>query len=395
MKKKIIICTVILIVLVLIFLIIKNYKKYKDYSIIEIKDNLDIEFGNIYYLSDFISIKNSKLIDKKIQYTNIGKYEIKYYYKNEYGIKFNKSITLNVVDTTKPVVMLNSSYTINVGSDTDLSKSIICADNYDNNPNCYIEGDYDINKVGSYPLTYVAKDKNNNETKIEFNLNIVNKNSNINSTITKTYFSDVVNKYKNNNTKIGIDVSKWQGEIDWDKVVSSGVEFVMIRIGAQDGFDGDYYLDKYFLKNIKGATDKGIDIGLYFYSFATDSKEAIKQANWIINNIKDYKIVLPVVFDWECWKYFNTLNISLFDITKVQESFLDTITSKGYSGARYGSKTYLSKMWLESDYPTWLAHYTKETDYDKEYFMWQLCSDGVIEGIDGFVDINVLYVNQK
>ena len=192
---------------------------------------------------------------------------------------------------------------------------------------------------------------------------------------------------------VGIDVSKWQGTIDWEKVKNAGVEFAMIRVGAQNGFGSDNYLDKEFISNIENALKNDIQVGLYFYSYATTKDEAISQAKWVLNEIKDYKITLPIVFDWESWSKFNNLGISLFDLTSVQEEFLKVIEDAGYVGARYGSKNYLTNMWLDSEYKTWLAHYTDNTNYEGKYFMWQLCNNGIIDGINGYVDIDVMYIN--
>lgn len=399
MKKKIIIIILIICALLLvlgIYIIIRKneLKSIRNNIKIKYSDNLNIEYGSIHYLSEFISIENGSLIDLKIKYDNLGELNIEYTFLSNNKTTFKDNVILNVVDTTKPVVMMGNSMSLYEGYEGDIAYSIVCGDNYDKKPKCVVEGDYDINTPGKYNLTYIATDSNNNENKFDFTLTVKeksNKKTNISSEESKTLFSDIVSTFKTDSNKIGIDVSRWQGDVEWDKVINAGVEFVMIRIGYQDSETMEYKLDKSFIDNITALNSMGIDVGLYFYSYASTEKEAIKQANWILNEIKDYKVSLPIVFDWECWDTFNKLNISLTDITKVQEAFLDTINSKGYKSARYGSKSYLNNLWQESLYPTWLAHYTSKTDYDKEYFMWQLCNNGVIEGINGYVDIDILY----
>ena len=98
-------------------------------------------------------------------------------------------------------------------------------------------------------------------------------------------FSEMRDKYKTNDTKVGIDVSKWQGDIDFSKVKAAGAEFVMIRIGYQDGFDGEYVVDPYYEKNIAGALENGLDVGVYFYTYSKNSEEAVKQAEWIVEKL--------------------------------------------------------------------------------------------------------------
>ena len=215
-----------------------------------------------------------------------------------------------------------------------------------------------------------------------------------NNPINYISYSDLYNTYKNDNTKVGIDISRWQGDVDFKKLKESNVEFIMIRLGGQDGIDGEYYIDSKFKQNIEGALENGFDVGVYFYSYAYTEKEAKKQAKYVIDNLKRYKVTLPIVFDWECWNKFNEFRISLFELTKVQNAFLNYVNEKGYKSARYGSKNYLLKGWQDSKHLTWLAHYVSNTDYSGEYFMWQRCDTGKVDGIYGAVDVDVLYLDK-
>ena len=145
----------------------------------------------------------------------------------------------------------------------------MCADNYDTNPSCEIKGFYDLNEKGTYPLTYVAKDKSGNVSSTDFVLNVYEQSKNSKEVKeSTTNFSDVLKEHKTNNTEVGIDVSKWQKNIDFKKVKDAGATFVMIRLGYQDGVNGKYILDKYFEENIKNAKENGIKVGVYFYSYA-------------------------------------------------------------------------------------------------------------------------------
>jgi GH25 family lysozyme M1 (1,4-beta-N-acetylmuramidase) len=137
----------------------------------------------------------------------------------------------------------------------------------------------------------------------------------------------------------------------------------------------------------------GLDVGIYFFSYANSNSLAKKDALWVLDQIKDYKVTLPIAFDWEDFQNFNDYNLSFFGLTDMANTFLDTITEHGYEGMIYGSKSYLEKIWLPTNYDTWLAHYTKQTNYEKEYKFWQICDDGQIDGIDGAVDIDIMYVD--
>ncbi len=391
MKRILLIIVMKLLSVVLITFFAIKFIMIQNISSVEIKykHSLTLEFGNIAYISDFIEVINGKLIDQKIVYTEIGQQTVKYKVTNNENQQITKKLNLNIIDTTSPVVMLNDTLTLVNGAVDDLKDKIMCADNFDKNPKCEVIGEYDLNQVGIYPLTFVAEDSLGNKTAIDFELNIIDKITTYSSS--ETTLEEVINNHKNETTKIGIDVSKWQGTIDWKKVKSSGVEFAMIRVGTQGGFGKENYLDKEFINNIENALKEDVAVGIYFYSYATTKEEAISQANWVIEQIKGYDITLPVVFDWESWNKFNELDLNLYDITQVQESFLNQIKSNGYETARYGSKNYLNKAWQDSEHLTWLAHYTKKTNYEGEYFMWQLCNNGIVAGINSYVDINVLY----
>ncbi len=386
MKKKIIIISAIFILITLIILlIIKIYK-----IDIKLNDNLTIQVNDKKYVSDFVVDNRINIINNhEINTQEIGKQKITFKYKYR-GITRNGSFHIEIVDTTRPLIMLKNSYTITKGSDKILTDVILCGDNYDANPKCTIEGQYNINEIGSYDLKYKAVDSSNNETIVPFTLNVIEKTNN-NYAQTSTNYEDIVNEYKNENTSIGIDISKWQGNIDFKKLKENNVEFVFIRIGVQNGFNGEIIMDPYFEYNIKNAMENDIKIGVYFYSYATTIEESKKQAAWIIENLKNHKIDLPIVFDWEAWSYFNTLDLSFIKLNNLSETFIKTIEDNGYEGMLYGSKNYLESIWETDNKKIWLAHYTSKTTYENDYKVWQICSDGKINGINGYVDIDIMY----
>lgn len=406
MKKKLIIISVIIALLlssIIIFMLIKNKKEKKivytdaliDENINVVKD-LNIEFGKISYLKDYIFINDGEFKNLEINYEELGEVEVKFSYKNDLGENY-RYIKFNVVDTTKPYISVPSYKTVLINSDTEFIYDFFCADNHDKDVKRVLEGEYDLGKVGTYKAKYIATDLSGNSSEKELTINVVEtipkQQPSKESQINYINYPDIYNEYKNDNTKIGIDISRWQGDVDFDLLKENNVEFIMIRLGGQNGIDGDYYIDSKFERNIEEATKRGFDIGVYFYSYAYTNEEAIKQAKYVIENLKDYKLTLPIVFDWECWNKFNDMHISLYDITKVQDTFLNYVIKKGYNASRYGSKNYLTNVWQDSKHLTWLAHYVINTNYEGTYFMWQRCDTGKIPGINGAVDIDILYLD--
>ena len=403
MKKGLKYILILLTILVIGFLAYLGITKYLEYreemriknAIIKVEliDPLEVEFNTDIKLSDLITSINGDLIDDfKINTKVVGKREIKFKYINEENIKVPYSFYVNVVDSVPPVIWLNDTYTVNVGYSKRLEDVIMCGDNYDNNPKCEIVGEYDINKVGKYPLTFEAIDNSGNKTVKNFILNVKMPTKSTPSKTVTIPFKSLYNEYKNDNTMIGIDVSKWQGDIDFEKVKEEGVEFVFIKIGGQNGIGKDYYLDPKFQRNIEGFKKVGIPIGLYFYSYANSESAATRDALWVIEQIKDINIDLPIAFDWENWSSFNKFHVSFNTLTNTAEKFMSTLKKHGYDSMLYSSKNYLEQIWLKTDYPVWLAHYTPKTNYQGSYKCWQRTSSAKISGITvNTVDFNICY----
>ena len=402
MRKYVNIISIILVTILIIVSGIFIYKMYQDYkeeqriknAIIKIDfiDPLEVEFNDDKSVKDLILSINGELIDNpKIDTESLGEKEISFKYINEENIKVPYKFKVKVVDKTPPVIWLNDTYSVNVGYNKKLEEMIMCGDNYDDNPKCFINGDYDTNKLGNYKLVYVAIDNSGNKVEKEFTLKVV-KPSKSNNSVTTIPFRSLYNEYKKDNTKIGIDVSKWQGDIDYEKVKNEGVEFVFIKLGGQNGIDGDYYLDPKFKRNIEGFKSVDIPVGLYFYSYANSIEKAKEDALWVVEQIKDEKIDLPIAFDWENWASFNKFHVSFNTLTKSAETFVKTLEDNGYQGMLYSSKNYLEKIWLKNNLDTWLAHYTTKTDYKKDFKCWQRTSSAKISGItSNTVDVDICY----
>lgn len=398
MKNKIILITIILINLIIItFGTIKlyNYIKIKTAKIeIELVDDLTLEFNQVKKVSDYIKSINGNIIDDyEIITTKLGTKEIEFKFINEDNIKLNYKFNINVVDKKPPIIWLGSTYNIKKDSEDNIVDKVLCGDDFDPNPNCYIEGNYDLNTIGKYPLEFIAIDSSGNKNTQKFTLNVYDKLNSTSSSNGNVYtdFNKVKELYKAEDTKIGLDVSAWQGTIDFEKLKNSGVEFIFIRVGGTIGIEGEYFLDQEFKRNIEEANKYDIPVGIYFYSYANSNEKARENAEWVLKQIKGYKIDLPIAFDWEEWDEFNDYNLSFYNLTSMAKEFINVVEESGYKGMLYSSKSYLENMWFPIEQDIWLAHYTEQTDYIGKYKVWQLCNNGKIDGIDGYVDINVMY----
>lgn len=360
-----------------------------------LKENITLNFREKAYTSDLINKLNGELISNPlIDTSEVGEKEVLISYYNHYGFTEEKLAKIEIKDITPPTIVVNNNYTITKGAITSLLDTIFCADDYDDNVNCKIEGKYNLNEVGEYKLNIIATDNSNNITNKSFTLNVIEKtNSNNNTSKEETKFKDILTKYKTKNNSLGLDISKWQGDIDFTKLKNQGVEFVMIKIGGQTKKGSKIVMDPKFKDNIEGAISNDIKVGIYFYSHATNIEEAKHQAQWVIKNIKDYKIDLPIAFDWENWNTYTTYHISFNTLNKIASAFLTTIEEKGYNTLLYSSKYYLENVWYQEDYTNWIAHYTTDSKDKDKYYMWQIANNGTIEGITSYVDIDILYNN--
>ena len=346
-------------------------------------------------LSNVLKLEEKILDDRELFYEEIGEKKISFIYLNKNKKKRKAEIKLNIVDTIKPLVFGANYFKSYQGAKKDFTKNFLILDNYDREVKKVVENDIDFDKLGKYKLILKATDNSNNITIKEFTVEVIEKpkdNKETSKTVKRVgvKYEDIYTEYKNNKTKIGIDISKWQGNVDFQKLKEANVEFVMIRLGYQTGFGKEIVLDKYYEQNIKLANKYGIKAGVYFYSYAKNTNDAKKQAEFVKKHIKNYKIDMPIAFDFEDWKNIELAKLSIYDINKNAKTFLDEIKKDGYQVLNYGSKYYLENIW-DIDYPTWLAHYTGKTNYSKDYKMWQLTENGLISGVQGFVDVNVLY----
>ena len=196
---------------------------------------------------------------------------------------------------------------------------------------------------------------------------------------------------------MGIDVSEWQGNVDWAKVKSAGVEFVMIRLGYGKGRYGStkHTMDNKFKEYVEGAKEAGIPIGIYFYSYATTPEQALSEAEFTIQNLKGIPVEFPVAYDIEDSYIVNNTTTEVR--TQMAKTYMDTIAAAGYYPVYYCNQTwynnYLNSETL-ANYDFWYARYTYEEPSNEEYpfTMWQATSTQTLSGItENTVDIDFLY----
>ena len=201
-------------------------------------------------------------------------------------------------------------------------------------------------------------------------------------------------------TMPGVDVSYYQGQIDWKKVKESGIEFAMIRLGYRGyGKEGKLVEDTMAFKNIEGALNAGLQVGVYFFSQAITPEEAVEEAEFVLKRIKVYDITMPVVFDWEyISEEARTAKMDRRTLTDCYKAFCEKIQEAGYTPMAYFN-AYQSRqlMYLHEleDYPFWLAYYSDRMKYAYRFEMWQYTATGRVPGIKGDVDINVLLLDQN
>lgn len=197
-------------------------------------------------------------------------------------------------------------------------------------------------------------------------------------------------------SKKGVDVSKYQADIDWEKVAADGVEFAMLRLGFRGmGTNGTCELDPYFIQNIEGALAAGIEVGVYFFSQAITVEEAVEEAEFVIQYLKDYPITYPVAYDTEAITSYPSARANRMPKelrTDCAIAFMDTIAAAGYKPMLYANTGWLiMKLDLErlSAYDLWYAYYGDDIYYPYHFTMWQYTSSGKVNGIPGTVDMNI------
>ena len=193
---------------------------------------------------------------------------------------------------------------------------------------------------------------------------------------------------------VGIDVSEYQGDIDWEKVKGAGIEFVFIRLGGRGwGMEGNLYADSKAQQYYEGAKAVGLEVGAYFFSQALTVKEAIEEAAYALSLMEGWELDLPLVYDWEyVGSYARTAFMRPRTLTNCTLAFCNILQASGVEAMVYFNVSqgedllYLEEL---ADYPFWLAMYEAPMNYPYEVEYWQYTEAGTVPGIRGNVDINL------
>lgn len=213
----------------------------------------------------------------------------------------------------------------------------------------------------------------------------------------KTYDDFSPRSVSGEQVRKGIDVSQWQEEIDWAAVAASGVEFAYIRVGVRGwGLPGTLMKDSNYAENIKNAQANGILVGAYIFSQAITVDEAIDEADHLLALLEGYEMDLPMVMDFEYASTSNGIagrlynaNLTKDEATAICQAFCSRIAQYGHESMVYANMNMLNDS-LNADKlgRVWLAHYATETSYTGDYEFWQCTSNGVMDGINGSVDLD-------
>ena len=199
--------------------------------------------------------------------------------------------------------------------------------------------------------------------------------------------------------RFGVDVSYYQGDIDWQAAKRDGVDFAIIRCGYRGyGSAGRLHEDVKFRQNIEGALAAGLDVGIYFFSQAMSVPEALEEAEYTLSLIEGYDIRFPVVFDWERMNYSDsrTRSPDWDTVSDCALAFCGAVEQAGYRPMVYFNK-HMSYLQLDmhklQQYDGWLAMYQNHLDYIYDFQMWQYSSKGAVGGIAGPVDVNLCFAD--
>ena len=248
------------------------------------------------------------------------------------------------------------------------------------------------NEARSEPSINTEKSKSNEEIKTETSTEEANTESSSNETTETTDNSVEKESPIIPAGSLGIDVSQFNGDIDWKAVKEHGVKFAFIRVAGRFSVTAGIYDDSMFEYNIAQAKANGIQVGVYFFTQAVNSDEAIEEARYAINKIKPYGIDLPIVIDSEAVSGGGRhAAISAAERTEVIKSFCEEVSSQGYTPMIYASTWWLNNKLNMSElsaYKVWVAQYNSTLTYNGSYNIWQYTSEGRINGISGNVDCN-------
>ena len=303
---------------------------------------------------------------------------------------------LTVADDTKNPFFLSlpKSMEILKGSSFYLVDYVSYIDDVDRSPELTVDGEVNTSETGTYELKLTLTDDAGHTTNGNMTVNVVDAYSGGGeASKEKEDFETFKSIYKNDGTSLGIDVSRWQEDVDYTKVKEAGCDFVIIRIGGFD--DGSQYTDRYFKDNIEKAKAAGLKVGIYWHAEENSPEQVKENVDYLMNVLGGESLDFPIAYDWEDFSHFPKYAMNIYDINYCFETFYNAVHAYGYDACLYSSKNFLENVWTnEKGHYVWLANYVSSTSYSGQYYMWQQANTGSIPGVNGDVDLNVLYLDR-
>jgi GH25 family lysozyme M1 (1,4-beta-N-acetylmuramidase) len=195
---------------------------------------------------------------------------------------------------------------------------------------------------------------------------------------------------------VGIDVSSHQGNVDWQSVRQSGVDFVILRVGYRGYTDGGIFADATFTENLQAAKSAGLKIGVYFFSQAITVQEAEEEAAFVLDALHGVSLDLPVYFDWEFVEETaaRTNEASSETLTDCAIAFCEAVEKAGYKAGVYFNQSLgylMMNLGRLKEYDFWLAEYHVNPEFYYHFHMWQYTDHGDVSGVTGNVDLNIRF----
>ena len=346
----------------------------------DIRNNVSLDEGTFTYESDYDPLY-------------AGNYVVYIEAKDEFNNMSHNRFEIIVNDIEPPLILRSGNGTvIEKGDKFNILDYISYGDNADPKPELSVKGYVNTNRRGFYNLEATLSDASNNQTSWDIQVEVVDRIPRDDSDDDYVYsFEEFKKEYSAPGRKFGIDVSEWQDEIDFEAVKKAGCEFVIMRIGFSH--EGVLTLDQCFKQNIEDAKQAGLPVGVYLFCYDNSKEYLLSSLEEVFEQLKDYELELPIVFDWENFSRFQNYEMSFQELNKLYDVFEKEVNSRGYQSMLYGSSYYLRTLWKHLDSrPVWLAVYADWPTYEYPYEFWQLTDHGNIDGINGYVDFNIQFV---
>ncbi|MBR4462889.1 MAG: hypothetical protein IKS51_09950 [Erysipelotrichaceae bacterium] len=321
-----------------------------------------------------------------------GTYTVSIRAEDDYRNVSEASYEVVIRDPEAPLIFRTGNGTkILKGDDFNIMDIISYGDNADPDPILTVEGTVDTNRLGHYPLHVAVTDASGNTTDWDLTVQVVSEIPWEEPDDYSYPFEQFKKEYAGERRMLGIDVSEWQDEIDFDAIKKAGCEFVIMRIGFSH--EGKLTIDKQFERNIRGCKEAGLPVGIYLFCYDSNEADLLRTMEQMFEALGDTELELPIVFDWENFDHFQRYHVSFRDLEYLYNVFEREVAARGYESMLYGSKYFLNVVWPNAgNHPIWLAQYTDWPSYDKDYQIWQVLDWGQIDGIDWYCDFDVLFM---